>query len=390
MSQNKLIILCASYFDRLGHPIFAKKIMAELTEHFEGKIEIRGIATSTNNATDVSTCHVIPIKVVFGSISNIKSRSDFIQTYGKIGLLINWSVRLVALTHFYWINFRNLKFKVTVIDLECEPIQAALAILFIRKYPIFRGGFVIHSMPKNFKSYMMKIYKYISVKALKVLLLHSQRRVILMSSAAIESAVNNGLKREQCILGGWGYDLSPGHGSKLDKLYDEKIVVLAFGVMRKDKRIEQLVELFLDLDDPNLLLRVVGKSIDVNLSLLRRRIRERNSQTIIEISDRFVEEEEIAGLFASCHMVVLSHSTGFESMSGPMFLAIQYERPILCFSDHTVAALVHESGAGMVLRFEDEASTIIDAIRRLRYWSYNQAALERFTWRAIANRMVSW
>jgi glycosyltransferase involved in cell wall biosynthesis len=387
--SNKLVILCPSYFDRLGHPIFANKIKTELKNRFGDGVEIRGIATSSDNSAYANNPSVIPLSVVGGTRYTIDKRSDLSRRYGRISLLMIWIIRLVSVTHFYRQTFRSLDSGAKVIDLECEPIQAVVATFFASLHSDMSISFVIHSMPGEARSCLLSAYKRLSLTALRVLLRPSGRRAIFMNSAALESAVNKGIARERCVLGGWGYDMRHSNISLVNRPTGDRTVILAFGVMRKDKRISQLVELFLELDDPMLTLRIVGKSIDVDVIQLRQRIRASTSKSIIEILEGYVEEDKIAGLFADCHIVVLSHSAGFESMSGPMFLAIQYERPILCFSEHTVASLVQESGAGVVVRMEGDHEYLRSAIARLRDWSYDQATLQRFTWSAIADRMAS-
>lgn len=388
--QNRVIILCASYFDKLGHPLFADKIMEKLTGRFWGRVEIFGIATVSDDFKKNASPNINPVSVICGSYFNINTRGDLVRNYGRIGSIISWYIRFVAVTHFYWRTFRTFDRGTIVIDLECEPIQAWLGNLFSPIRPNIRIGFVIHSIPKNLKLNITGIYKYLSVVALKALMRQSMSRAIFMNSSALESAIYKGINQEYCILGGWGYDPCQSQPFKEKKFSDGQIVILAFGVLRRNKQIDELVDLFLKLDNPCLLLRIVGKSIDVDVSQIYSRISDSHSKTKIEIFDEFVEEDEIPHLFANCHMAVLSHSPGFESMSGPMFLALQYECPILCFSGHTVAALVNESGAGIVLHMEDEQSVIISAIMRLRDWQYNLDSLQRFTWDAIANRMVNW
>lgn len=389
--REKLIILCGSYFDRLGHPIFAKKIGAELSLELKNDVEIWGISNNLNQMSSTSGSGAFASRVILSHWYNIDSRNLFKQRYGRIGSLIYWFIRLSSVTHFYWNSFRSIYPGNRVIDLECEPVQAFIASVFSPVAKEVRIGYVIHSMPKDSKSFLMKIYKYVSLAALRFLLRHSSRRAIFMTTAALEYAVNKGIARDRCILGGWGYDISSSKRTFLsDRSIESKTIVLAFGVLRKDKRIEHLVERFLELDDPGIVLRVIGKSLDVDISNLIKRIDFYRSQTIIEISDSYIEEDKIEELFVNSDIVVLSHSEGFESMSGPMFLAIQYERPILCFSGHAVASLVLEAGAGVVLCLSDDNAKIRLAISQLKNWRYDQLALQSFTWSAIAKRMIDW
>jgi len=217
-----------------------------------------------------------------------------------------------------------------------------------------------------------------------------------MTSPAVVTAVKRGIDPGKCILGGWGYDPFVGqslagipHPANVG-INTTRVVVLAFGVLRRDKRIHELIKLFLRLDDHRLLLRVVGKPVDVDVSQLRKLVGQSNSRSVVEILDGFVEDSKIQEVFGAAHVVVLSHAANFQSMSGPLFLAIQYGKPILCFSSNTVSSLVLEAKAGRVLLMDGDIEEIRHAILQLRHWEYDPAAVERFSWPSIATRMVDW
>ena len=92
------------------------------------------------------------------------------------------------------------------------------------------------------------------------------------------------------------------------------------------------MRLFLDADDRRLTLNIVGKSIDIDTFALQKLISESNSRTTVKLDDRFIPREEFKKIFQATDIFVLSHDKTFQSISGPLFNAVESNRPILCFS----------------------------------------------------------
>ena len=94
-------------------------------------------------------------------------------------------------------------------------------------------------------------------------------------------------------------------------------------MLRKQKRLDLLTQLFLDADTSKLQLKIIGKCMDTNLVELKQMIRASNSSTSIAIEDSYVPEDEVDNIFFDSDIVVLSHDKSFSSVSGPLFQAIR-------------------------------------------------------------------
>ena len=104
----------------------------------------------------------------------------------------------------------------------------------------------------------------------------------------------------------------------------------------------------------------------------------------------FVEDDEVAELIKQNDIMVLSHQQSFTSMSGPMLLALQYSKPILCFSSNAVADLVIESGSGIVLNMnEHNLDDLAMKIKDLKSLEYDSGKLEKFQWKSITKRLIT-
>jgi glycosyltransferase involved in cell wall biosynthesis len=389
--DQEIVILCASYFDRLGHPLFAERVATAIEASLGNRVRIFGIEPAAPY-DESRVAEAIPLRVIFGGHFSIESRTRLRTRYGKIGSLITYLVRLVSITHFYALAFRRTDRDTKIIDLECEPIQAALATTVTIGMAYRQIGYVLHAIPTHDVSRVLELYKRLSISLLKQLLRGQRTRVFFMNQEALEAGIARGLPPAQCALGGWGYDLPTDVpiAARRTTTDDRSLTVLAFGVMRRNKRISALVETFLRLDDARVTLRIVGRNLDVDLARLKQSIRRARSRTRVQIEDRYVDETEIPQLFADADVVVLSHAEGFQSLSGPMFLGLQYRKPILCFSAHAVAHLVTEAQAGIVSDLAEDPERIRQQLLQLSSWRYDPIALRRYTWSAIAHRMIAW
>ena len=69
-----------------------------------------------------------------------------------------------------------------------------------------------------------------------------------------------------------------------------------FWGLRKDKRIEKLVKLFLKINDSKFALKMVGKSFDIDVKKIKKDIEKSKSHTNVSIIDRYVKDQEIQKL----------------------------------------------------------------------------------------------
>ena len=192
-----------------------------------------------------------------------------------------------------------------------------------------------------------------------------------------------GVSAEKVFISGWGINKP---NIKPKNSCEDSLTCLVFGVLRKSKRIERLVDIFLEADDPRLKLELIGKNIDIDISSLMRRIRNSKSKTRIEIEDRFVQREEFNTIFERADLFVLSHDMTFQSISGPLFNAVESNRPILCFSYADTREMVKKNNLGECVNMENMNQPLHNICKNALS-NYKPESMDYFLWGNIVARI---
>ena len=86
-------------------------------------------------------------------------------------------------------------------------------------------------------------------------------RLALMHEKAISYAKYQGFFHKQLVLAGWGFDKTSDYNNfEKKKPISNCLKGLSFGVLRKDKRIEKLVKLFLKINDSKFALKIIQEN----------------------------------------------------------------------------------------------------------------------------------
>ena len=383
-------ILCSSYFDPLGHPIFAEKIANNINLIYkDSKIDVYGVELQNKEIKEQkSNINFVPIKIpIFGKYYNIETRRYLSKNLSFIGILISYFIRFIVVTIFYVKVYKKIN-QEPFIDLEYEPIQEFIGSLFLSKKS--RQHMIIHNFPRSPRFSFKSLYKRISINFYKLSLIRfPKRKICLMNEENIDNAIQQNISIKKIILAGWGYDLKDKEIKK-NIINDSEITLLAFGIMRQDKRIDQLVNLFLSLDSSKIILNMIGRSLDVDIEYLKKEVSLSSSRTQINIEDTFIEDDQVNSLIEANDIMVLSHSSSFESMSGPMLLAIENNKPILCFSSNTVAKLVKSTKSGIVVDMDKvNHKELFNEIENLSKLKYDANSIKRYQWKEITKRLMN-
>ncbi len=386
----KYNIFCSSYLCQQGHSLFAKKIVENIRHLNESEISVRVFAVSQGISNEGEDEVVIPISVpFFGKFYSIDSRVKLVNKYSYLGRMMHYIVRFITIIIFYLKVYKKISHEAVNIDLEFEPIQDFFASILSPLYGNHIG--VVHNFPISGTKIKNPIYKKISLK----LFMHSlkkyrNRKLAVMNEQALSEALGIGFCEGQIILAGWGYDLMPYEKNSSQQDTSSMTRLLSFGLMRQDKQISELTDLFIALDNKNIQLNIIGKSIDIDVKALRNKVSLSKTNTDINIQDIYIEDDEVPSLIKRNDIMIISHHESFTSMSGPMLLALQYSKPILCFSSNAVADLVMESGSGIVLNIDykkyDDLSKKINELKNLKF---DPERLDRFQWKSITRRLIT-
>jgi len=132
------------------------------------------------------------------------------------------------------------------------------------------------------------------------------------------------------------------------------------GLIRAYKGVEQLVEAFAELPDPDARLRIVGKVQDPLIAVHITRASKTDNRVTAEL--RYVTDEEMAREVGAAELIVLPYRAMHNS--GAALLALSLRRPILVPSTAATEELAGEVGPNWVLRYHGELSA--DALQTAR------------------------
>ena len=162
--------------------------------------------------------------------------------------------------------------------------------------------------------------------------------------------------------------------------------VLTFGLLRPYKGVEQLLEAFRGLDDPDVTLRVVGQPLDDALAARLRALAERDARTSLVLAH--VPDAMLAEEVRSAGLVVLPYVQMHNS--GALLTALSLGAPVLVPRNPVNADLATEVGDGWVHMFDGPvtAEAIAAALGAVRRGDRAAPRLDARDWAPIGARHV--
>ncbi len=377
--KEPLLVVAPSFLDELGHFEYINEISKGLSQNYDVSVLCQEYEYSSI-FTKISDEYSLIVKNF-----NFLSLGDSLETkitLKGIPLLKNLIHGLVKLIFHLKVHKEVLKQEASkVLYLETEPIS----LLFYRGLNSKKMKIIVTLHAVDFDGNhagVKKIYK-----------LFARLFIKKISSKISSFAVHNQKAKDRLLdlkvpetkvfISGWGIN-KPNIERKI--FDEESINFLAFGVMRKSKRVEELVRMFLDADDQRLSLNIVGKSIDIDTIALKDFVRASNSNTIIKIDDRFIPREEFKEIFQATDLFVLSHDKTFQSISGPLFNAVESNRPILCFSYADTKNMVIENKLGECAEMNDLKEALYEIAKRA-ILNFKPNSMNYYLWEEIVLRI---
>lgn len=150
------------------------------------------------------------------------------------------------------------------------------------------------------------------------------------------------------IYAHFGEPLSPDSIKKLKEQYgldEHKTTLLFFGLIREYKGLDVLLEAFKELPTKFQLL-IVGE-VYGDASQLEDAIQYHPRAKDIHFENRFVEDDEVAGIFSMSDLVVLPYLRA--SQSGVTAVAIHFEKPIVASNVGGLSEFIVENKTGILL-----------------------------------------
>lgn len=124
--------------------------------------------------------------------------------------------------------------------------------------------------------------------------------------------------------------------------------ILHFGLMRKYKGIDRLLEVFSTWDDPSVSLRLVGRVVEPQLG--ESVAAAVASDPRVTAETRFVDDDELVHEVTSAELVVLPYSEMHNS--GTLLVTLSLGRPALVPRSPVNEAIAAEVGPGWVLQYD--------------------------------------
>lgn len=162
--------------------------------------------------------------------------------------------------------------------------------------------------------------------------------------------------------------------------------LLLFGVIRANKGYDLMLRAMDHL--PGFSVTIAGQPLEPEYfqsTLLPQVQRLRDKGVRVDLLDRFISEEEVAGIFASHSATVLPYTRGFVAQSGVVFMALAHELPVVASEAGGLRDLFDEFKIGQTFA-EPTPQALASAIQAL----YSQNQQDLLNQIRLAKRRYSW
>jgi len=174
-------------------------------------------------------------------------------------------------------------------------------------------------------------------------------------------------------------------------------LLLFFGVLRRDKGIEDLLDAVRRVRDVPFHLVVAGWPMEYTADEITQLVRRLaiDNRTVLRLA--YVADADVPAYFAACDALVLPYPRAYTGGSGPLMKgACTYGRPVIATRVSTMGELVERHTLGLLAEPEDAASLAAQIERFLALpqaardvMAANASALARAnSWDAVARRVV--
>lgn len=170
-------------------------------------------------------------------------------------------------------------------------------------------------------------------------------------------------------------------------------IILFFGNIRTNKRLDLLLKALAEINKDDYYLIVAGKTSNNHFyKEYLKIIEEQNLMNNVLFLNRFMEEREIPLLFNIADFIVLPYKY-FHSQSGVLSTAVSYKLPVIVSDTGSMGDFVRENDIGMVFepnslkQLRENIQYFIDSDLK-RYKLNEIRCLDKFNWQRIARKTL--
>jgi glycosyltransferase involved in cell wall biosynthesis len=156
-------------------------------------------------------------------------------------------------------------------------------------------------------------------------------------------------------------------------LPNDKIILLFFGMIKKVKGLDVLLQSFRKAVDenPNIILLIAGKPWKDDFTAYQKIIDKKNLTEHVVLHTNFIPHELVKYYYCASDLVVLPYKKIYQS--GVLMMALSYEKPVLVSNLAPFKEIIADNENGFVFKSED----IDDLANKLKIVLSNKANLER-------------
>lgn len=398
MLKNKISIYSPSACEEAGHTIYAQMLCKNLVKNFE--ISLYTLKHEQLNSIlikmgiDVQTTTLYEANSMYkNNFLKYKIFSSIIYGFSRI----RYNYRLL---NDYFERNVNMK---TYHLYEFEYISLYF-ISFFRKKQLQRTILNFHSSEFRWihgRNISVNIYKKFVSYLLPRLVKNSAAVTVLGQTLVNEFIISSKCKKyaEKIHYTGWGYDSEAELSNKIDACnylnLEVKPYVLFFGALRKSKGILGILESFKNVNN-DLTLIIAGSESDISIDKLNLIIEQNGIEKRVIKHIKYILEDEIKYYFGISDIVLTAHTSDFLSFSGPVALAVQYNRLFIASNVGEVGYFTRNSGIGRLYETEN-MENFVEVLNKLyedqkldsNNFNTNRKFVQNYSWIEISNRISS-
>jgi glycosyltransferase involved in cell wall biosynthesis len=169
-------------------------------------------------------------------------------------------------------------------------------------------------------------------------------------------------------------------------LQADETILLIFGVLRADKRIDLAIEAVKGL--PQCRLLIVGGPQDFTEASIRQLAERHGCEGSVSTEVDYVPEQKMHDYFSACDAVIIPYASSFKGQSGILTLACGHGKPVIASGVQTLGEAVRKHGIGFAVE-PDSVSALREAILRFLSLSRDERREIEQRVRSYA-RLMSW